>query len=179
MVAPGPAELADVEELVSISMHGMVVVRAKRKPDVLVTQVVTDVVNAATLAGSTVALHCGHGSVDPNTAIDGSAAHDKDAAAPTAIRPVGVGVLELRAEGAIWTVDFGTARFVRSDRPPHRLFLDVSYWTSFDAIWIGPTFVTALTADGSYIVGRRASCAQGGPVSPDHGQAPGPLRRTA
>ena len=181
MVAPGPVGLADVDELVSISMHEkIVVVRPRMKPDALGTQVLADVVNAATLAGSTVVLHRRDGLVDSTAAIEVPAAEENGADVPAAVAPAGVGFLELRSEGAIWTIDYGRSRFVRSDRPPDRLFLDASDWTSFEAVWIGPQVVSALTVDGSYVAGRRAfrqpPC---GPAIPDDRKAPQLLRHTA
>ena len=156
MDAPAPTELVDVDELVSISMHETtVVVRPTRKPDALGTQVLIDVVNAATAAGSTVVLHRPGGLVDSNATIDIPAASDVVTAEPVAATTAGVGFVEVRSDGPMWTIDFGSARFVRTDRAIDRLFLAASDWTAFEAVWIGPEFVRALTVDGSYVAGRR------------------------
>ena len=180
MVAPGPAELVNVDELVSVSMHEMVVVvRPKKRSDVLGTRVLTDVVNAATLAGSTVVLHRRDGSVDSKAAIEEPAASAHGVGVPVPAEPAGVGFLALRSEGAIWTIDFGQSRLVRSDSPPDRLFLDASDWTLFEAVWIGPNFLSALLVDGTYVAGRRAFRQQCGPAVVDDRQAPPLLRHTA
>ena len=157
MVAPCLAELVDNDELVSISMHdSTVVVRPTTKPDAVGTQVLVDVINAATVAGSMVVLHRPGGLADSNAASDGPAPDGDVAVEAVAAETAGVGFLEVRSEGPVWTIDVGSARFVRSDRPLDRRFLAASDWTAFEAIWIGPQCVRALTVDGSYVAGRRA-----------------------
>lgn len=179
-LAQGSSELVDVDELVSISMHEMTfVVRPTRQPDALGTQVLVDVVNAATVADSTVLLHRPGGLADPSAAIDQPPSSNDAAGEPHAAQIVGVGFLQLRSEAAVWTIDFGAARFVRSDRPLDRLFLAGADWTGFDAIWIGPQFVSALTVDGSYVAGRRAVQQSCGRVVRDDRRAPRMLRDIA
>ncbi len=157
MVAPCFAELVESDELVSISMdETTVVVRSTTKPDAVGTQVLVDVINAATVAGSMVVLHRPGGLVDSNAASDGPPPNGDIAVEAVAAENVGIGFLEVRSEGPVWTIDVGSARFVRSDRPLDRRFLAVSDWTGFEAVWIGPQCVRALTVDGSYVAGRRA-----------------------
>ena len=154
MVTPGSAELVNVDELVSISMHETaVVVRPMRRPDALGTQVLVDVVNAANVAGSAVVLHRPGGLVDSDVAIDVPAASDDVA---TECVAAGVGLVEVRSERLVWTIDYGSARFVRSDRPVESRFLAASDWTAFEEVWIGPQFLRVRTVDGSYVAGRRA-----------------------
>lgn len=156
MVTPSAADLAFVDELVSISMLGTtIVVRPTRRPNALGTQVVTDVVNAATAADSTVVLHRRGAGVDPAVSMGGPTAHGVGHAEPAMVESVGTGLLIVRSESAVWTIDFGSDRFVRSDRPIDQLLLAGSDWTVFDAMWIAPQFVRALTVDGSYLTGRR------------------------
>lgn len=157
MVAPCLAELVEIDELVSISMdETTVVVRPTTKPDAVGTQVLVDVINAATVAGSMVVVHRPGGLADSNAASDGPVPNGDVAVEAVAAVSAGVGFLEVRSEGPVWTIDVGSARFVRSDRPLDRRFLAASDWTAFEAVWIGPQCVRALTVDGSYVAGRRA-----------------------
>ena len=163
MDAPNSADLVNIDELVSISMHEMtVVVRPTSRPEALGTQVLVDVVNAATVAGSTVALHRPERFVGSHVAADapdwfGDDASESDGTEPVAVTTAGVGLVQIRSEGRVWTIDYGSARFVRTDRPIDRRFLAASDWTDFETIWIGPRDVRALTVDGSYVAGRRSS----------------------
>lgn len=173
-------EPVDVDELVSISMHELVVVvRPKRKPDALGTQVLADVVNAATTAASTVVLHRRDSHVESHAGIERQAGTVDEPETPIPVRAAGVGILDLRADGAIWTIDFGSASLVRSDRPVDRLFIGESAWTPFDAVWIGPQYISALTADGSLLAGRRAHQPPIRQAISRHGQDRSLLRHSA
>lgn len=157
MDTPNSADLVNIDELVSISMNDTtVVVRPTKRPGALGTQVVVDVVNAATTAGSAVMLHSPEGLTDVCPDIDVPACSGDDGTEPVAVAAAGVGLVQVRTEGRVWTIDFGAARFVRTEHAIDRLFLAASDWTDFVAIWIGPRFVRARMADGSFVAGRRA-----------------------
>ncbi len=156
MVAPGVTELASIDELVSISMlESIVVVRPTNRPGALGTQVLMDVVNAASAAGTTVMMHRSGAAVDSTADIDvrtGTGGGPDDC---RAVEVGGIGLLIVRAEGSVWTIDFVSHRFVRSDRPVDRLLLVGSDWTGFEALWITQHVVRVKTIDGSYLTGHR------------------------
>lgn len=156
MVSRRESDLAFVDELVSISMlETTIVIRPTRRPDALGTQVFSDVVNAAIAAGSTVVLHRLDAVVDSTVAIDLPAGTGVGLDEAVLVEPGGVGLLTVRSESATWSIDFGSDRFVRSDGPVDRLSITGSDWIAFEAMWITPQLVRALTVDGSYVTGRR------------------------
>lgn len=159
VVAPGPPELATVDELLSVSMHGSsVVIRSARQPDALGTQVFVDVVNAANAAGSTVVLRHPPAVDDSFVgAIDMPEAMEAVDASSLAAEVAGVGLLMIRTAGCLWTIDIGRDRFVRSDGTVDRWFLTAANWTAFDAMWIAPRRVCARAVDGSYVTGHRTT----------------------
>lgn len=155
MVPLASAELANVDEVLSISMLGdTVVARLNSTPDAIGTQVLSDVVNAASVAGSTVMLHRRGWQVDSSVSIEMPSA-EGTTGEPLEVETAGIGLLQVRTDGAMWTIDVGSARFIRTDRPLHRLFLSASTWTSYDAVCIAPQYVRACTREGSYVASRR------------------------
>lgn len=180
MVAERRPELAAVDDLVSVSCIGSdIVVEPIGRLAVLGTRVATDIVNAATFADLTVAFHP---SSRPRRCDSHGAVTDvRRDGRPAPAMPLGLGAMRVETESAVWFIDLQRSRFARSDGLVDRWLLGADAWVEFDAVWIAPRTVRALTTEGTYVTGvRPAIRSEGRPGGHDDRRArPSRLDRIA
>jgi hypothetical protein len=75
---------------------------------------------------------------------------------PLDVEVVRTGIIQIRTERTIWTIDVSRGRFCQSQAPVDIRFLDPAAWTPVIAICVTRTKVCALAADGSLITSNRA-----------------------
>ncbi len=75
---------------------------------------------------------------------------------PADVEVVGSGVIRIAADGGWWLVDVGRGRICRTDRRVDVHFIGVDSWTAVVALYVTPTRLRALTADGSMVTSVRA-----------------------
>lgn len=122
--------------------------------DLELTEVLVVAAASAVTSGATVMID-----LDPETASDELIARRPVSAAGTRCvssvgGPVGIpcaGHVRLATRDAHWTIDLVRGRLCRSDAAIDPHFVGPSDWTRIQALWVTPTDVTALTADGTYL----------------------------
>ena len=153
-------ERHDGEPSVMVSMFDdQLVIVPPAKLDVEMTEVLVIAAASAVTSGATVMID-----LDPDTACDdliarrphtteGAACVDDDSGR------VGIpaaGYVRLETRDGHWTIDLTQGRLCRSADAIDPHFVGLRDWTHIQALWVTPSDVTALTADGSYVSTRAA-----------------------
>ena len=122
--------------------------------DLEMTEVLVVAAASAVMSGSTVMID-----LDPDTASDELIARspvstDIGSCVTGDGGPVGVlgaGFVRLSARDSQWTIDLAHGRLCRSDHAIDPYFVRPDDWLRIQALWVTPTYVTALTTDGTYL----------------------------
>lgn len=153
---------------ITISMdHDRVVIRPDAPLDRDATVALTEALNAAVLAGSTVLvdlgerdrprrrtdveLCAGRDEVAPVTTTAGG----DDSRCPVDVLVAGPGLIRIAASASWWTIDLRRRRFCQSEAPIDRRFVGEDAWTLIRSLRVSPATVSALTASGTLVTSSR------------------------
>lgn len=137
--------------------------------DLEMTEVLVIAAASAVASGSTVMID-----LDPDTASDELIARRPlggvDARCVTGdggpVGVLGAGFVRLTTRDGHWTIDLNHGRLCRSANVIDPHFVGPDAWTSIQALWVTPTYVTALTNDGTYLSTLSAWTVQQHPKHP-------------
>lgn len=149
-----PTDRAGEDDL-TVSMLGEhLVICPPTRLDLETTDVLVVAAASAVAAGSTVMID-----LDPGTASDELVARrplvttvpPRHGPVGDAAVVIGAGLVRVAARDVVWTLDLANGRMYRSDEPIDPYFVRPADWTAIQALWVSPTHVNALTADGRHL----------------------------
>jgi hypothetical protein len=138
-----------------------IVIRPMADIDAAYTAALADAVNIANEAGMVVVidpetLRCDDAFASSALPLSETRCAEHVDCRSVAIEAVDHGVIRITAEHTSWMIDIGRGRFCQIDAPIDVMFLHPDTWTPLIAIYVTPTKLSALTADGMLVTSRRA-----------------------